>query len=320
MTPFEELTRLGRARRLATLARSVLDTEFGLTNARVRLVATHSFNTVFRVDTSGLRAALRVGGAARIHPVGVEDVEAEWLDVLAANDVTAPRNLPTCDGRRWTIARDSLVSGERVCSLFSWVDGVELRKRLTRDGIGDAGRLLARLHRLAHAAPITTFPELHADRAVYFTGQDLVSTTRHPDQALFVEAIDRVQRAIDALWQSPEQPHLLHGDFGPHNILSMRGRLRPIDFQDLAVGFRSQELGLTIADLGRLDPSLIEPFARGYAEEEVLPELTPNSLALFAAGRSLNIMNLALYAPDTGIGTLFDSHAERVRTWMLTTS
>jgi Ser/Thr protein kinase RdoA (MazF antagonist) len=202
--------------------------------------------------------------------------------------------------------------------MFSWVDGVTLTRRLSAESMAAVGVLLAELHE--HAASNTTEPSTvgtRADRVVYFHSENRVLTHESQHGRLLVEAIDRIQRLLDELWQSPpHRPHLLHGDFGPNNILSWRGRLRPIDFQDLQFGFDLQDLALTCADLNRNYPELLAPFNSGYASVRGWPELSPELESALAAARSLNLMNLGLHLRRPGIERYLDAHATRVANWM----
>ena len=85
--------------------------------------------------------------------------------------------------------------------------------------------------------------------------------------SIVIEAVARVQEQLDRLWASPpHRPHVFHGDLGPHNVLMYRGRARPIDFQDLQIGFDLQDVAITVADLRRTAPGGIEPFRAGYTD------------------------------------------------------
>jgi len=321
MRPFEELSERGRNLRLRQLAVRAAADAYGLTDPAVRLVSSRSFNTVFRVDAADCRYALRVGDECRIHVEGLEDIEAAWLDLLAADGIVAPLSVTASGERRWVNVSHPGVRGTRVCSLFTWLDGVSLSERLSEVSMFSAGALLAELH--DHAATnvaMTDVPaNLHADRVVYFHEENRVLTYRSSHGDLFVEAIDRAQVVLDQLWRSPpHEPHLLHGDFGPRNILSWRNRLFPIDFQDLQLGFDLQDVALSLADLRRSTPELAGSFAAGYSSVRRWPELSPAQEAAFAAARSLNAINLGLHLRRSGLGKFLDGHARRVAAWMTT--
>jgi Ser/Thr protein kinase RdoA (MazF antagonist) len=319
---FTELTRRGQSRRLRELAVDVVEADYGWADASVRLLSEHSFNTVFRIGHNGRHTALRVGDACRIHVDGVEDVEADWLDALYASGIPCPVNIRSAHG--WNSVRRGRadVFGPRVCSMFTWVDGRPLRERLTPEGLRAAGALLAEIHEHATqhepAAPIP--PGLFANRVVYFHEENRVGTYASDFGTLFAEAIDRVQHQLDELWRAPPHvPHLLHGDFGPNNVLTYHSRLSAIDFQDLQFGFDLQDVAISIADMGRVAPEMIDPFRAGYATVRRWPDLTPELQAALTAARSLNIMNLALHVPRPGLAQFLDEHGTRVADWMRTT-
>jgi Ser/Thr protein kinase RdoA (MazF antagonist) len=324
MRPFGDLTRTGRARRVGALGTQVLRREYGLEPARLRLLSVHSFNTVLRVDRStGSPLVLRVGDELRIHADGVEDVEAAWLDALASEgSFGTPTTLAGRDGRRWFRATTDGVPGARVCTLFTHVRGRPLRDRLDAEGAVAFGRLMARLHE--HAAsfepPVPIPAGAVADRVIRFRDPTRIFEYRSPQGDLYVEAIARVQEMIDALWASPpHRPHLLHGDFGPQNVLRWRDELRPIDFQDLLFGFDVQDIGITLADLGRWSPEMAGPFEAGYAQVRPWPEIPPELRAAFAVARSLDVMNLGLNLRRAGIADFLEDHSRRVRAWMRAT-
>lgn len=319
--PFDALTPTGRARRLRSFAEQVAVDCFGMVEPRVRLLSQHSFNTIFRVDCDSDRFVLRVGDARRIHADGAEDVEAEWLYQLAEKSVvTAPQPISATDGS-WSVGYETdFVTGVRACSMFTFIEGRELRS--TKVGpieIHAAGALLAQLHEHAASTPLAkpVPAALHVDRVVYFHEENLVGTYDSSTGSMFTDAIARVQATMDDLWTSPpHSPHLLHGDFGAHNVLTWRSQLRPIDFQDLQFGFDVQDLGLSIADLGRNTAELVKPFTAGYSTVRPLPELSPDLLAAFSAGRSLNMMNLGLHLRRQGIDWFLERHATLVEKWM----
>ncbi len=304
------------------LAAQVLASDYHLDGAEVRPLAAHSFNTMFLAEPAdGRRLVLRVGDAHRIHADGVEDVEAAWLSALSTEvpAVAGPVNVVDGRGRTWTTGRRDGIPGDRVCALFTWVRGRRLLDRLDPAGMMAAGRLMAELHE--HAAsfevPIPIPPGAVADRVVYFEDASLIFDYRSPHGDLFVEAIARVQEHTDRLWAAPpHRPHLLHGDFGPQNVLRWRDEVRPIDFQDLLFGFDVQDLGITLTDLGHWSSELIEPFRLGYSQVRSWPAIEPELQAALAVARSLNVMNLGLNLRRPGIADFLDDHASRVLAWM----
>ena len=158
-----------------------------------------------------------------------------------------------------------------------------------------------------------------ADRVVYFLDDTLLATHESSYGNLFREAIDRAQRVIDTLWlHPPHVPHLLHGDFGPHNIMRYRSNLTVIDFQDLQFGFDVQDVGVTVSDLLRRysDPALVDALRRGYRSIRSWPAGDEHLMQALSAARSLNMLNLGLNLRRSRFGEFFDRHADLVGRWM----
>ncbi|MEP7203006.1 MAG: phosphotransferase [Ilumatobacteraceae bacterium] len=321
MRAFDELTKAGRIARLRRLATDTLRTEFSVEPARVSLLAAHSFNTLFRGDlASGEPIAVRVG-EVRIHVDGVEDLEAGWLD--AVRDETAlvvPALMPSRHGRYVAAGSHPLVPGPRFCSVMSWVPGHTMRDEFNHELAAAMGVVQAILHEQASSyAPRDVPSGVVANRVVYFSDTSKLRGYESQYGSMFVEAIDRVQAHLDSLWSTrPHRPHLLHGDFGPQNIMRWRTRLSPIDFQDLQFGFDLQDIAITVADLRRVyaDESLIDALKQGYGSVRPWPlDNEPLARAL-AAGRSLNVINLGLNLRRPGLPGFVVRHATLVAEWM----
>lgn len=300
----------------------MLRDDYGVSAQRVSLLAAHSFNHIFRADTTdGRRYAVRVGESLRIHHNGVEAVEGAWLTSLASTPVLVARMIADVAGRHVVPAESPDVTGSRPISVFTWVSGRPVRDRLTIDAMDRIGRMLAQLH--DHAAnwqpSIATPRGVVADRVVYFLDDTLLASHESSYGTLFHEAIDRAQRVIDELWhRPPHAPHLLHGDFGPHNVMRHRSTLTAIDFQDLQFGFDVQDLGLTISDLRRTyaDETLVDALRHGYGSVRSWPSCDEHMMSALSAARSLNMMNLGLNLRRSGFSEFFDRHAQLIHRWM----
>ncbi len=321
MKQYEDLSPRGRSLRLRQLAIDCLQSRHGI-EAAVSLLSSHSFNTVFRVvgSTTG-RSVLRVGSAIRIHSDALEEVEAEWLDALVDAGFENPVNLRSRGDRVREIVARTDVLEPRVCARFSWVTGRPLSQRLGEDRIRAAGRLLAELHDHAAGFSLSSpVPEdIVADRAIHLPRRRVLPAPGRPNLPLISHAVERVQAAIDRLWnEQPHPPHLLHGDFGPHNVLTHHNRLSPIDFQDLRYGFAAQDVAITVADLRRTAPELVAEFRVGYDAVRPWPDLPPTLWAALEAARSLDVMNLAVRSPRTRLATRYQEHADRITRWMST--
>jgi Ser/Thr protein kinase RdoA (MazF antagonist) len=112
---------------------------------------------------------------------------------------------------------------------------------MTRRRSAALGKLSARLQQVAAAwSPPGTADVLAADRVLYWQVPERLSAagSRFGFGALFLDALARAQSVVDSLWRSPpDPPHLVHGDLTPANVIvSPRGDLVPIDFQDTVRG------------------------------------------------------------------------------------
>ena len=317
MRDFDDLTRKGQALRLNRLAAEICRLDYGLAGARVRIVA-HSFNTVARVDLPGWSLALRIGDRHRIHGDGVEDVEAQWLTALHEDGFVVPVNVPTQSGATWVEREGRDVPVPRRCVMYTWVQGRALPSLAADAWMFRAGALMADLHHQAEGfTPTLVPPAVRADRVVYFGEHNHIPEHRSGHGGLLVEALDRTQELIDGLWKSPPQrPHLIHGDFGPHNLLRLGGGLRPIDFQDLLYGFDVMDLAITDEYLRRKAPGSIDVLRTGYESRRPWPEVSPAVFAGLRAARSVNLINLGLTLRRPGVEQFLEMHTRQVAAWM----
>lgn len=317
MRDFDDLTRQGQAARLNHLAAEVSKLEYGLVDPRVRIIA-HSFNTVARVDLRDRSYALRIGDRHRIHGDGVEDVEAEWLAALHDDGFLVPRNVPTAFGGTWVEHEVKGVPVPRRCVMYTWVLGRVLPNNADETWMVRAGALMADLHEHgARFTPSVVPSAVRADRVVYWGEENHVPEFRSGHGSLLAEALHRTQGLVDDLWKSPpHSPHLIHGDFGPHNLLRLGGGLRPIDFQDLLYGFDIMDLVITVEYLRRKAPYSIEPLRQGYQSRRPWPEVSPALFEGLCAARSLNLINLGLTLRRPGVEQWVEMHTKQVEAWM----
>ncbi len=318
---FDELSRIGQIARLRLLAHDTLRTEFDVEPRRVSLLASHSFNTLFRADLRDCRRlAVRVG-EVRIHADRVEEVEAGWLDSLRAKSVLpVPALLADRHGLHVAAGSHPLVPGRRFCSVMTWVAGRTARHGFDVGTARSMGVVQAILHDHASSYRPPHVPSgIVADRVVYFADTSKLREHRSQYGSMFAEAIDRVQAHLDALWTTPpHSPHLLHGDLGPQNLMRWRTRLTPIDFQDLQFGFDLQDVAITVADLRRVyaDESLIDALVEGYRSVRPWPLNDQALERALAAARSLNVINLGLNLRRPGLAEFVERHSALVAAWM----
>ncbi len=319
MLPYGSLTRRGQLRRLRSLALAAT-AEYGVTG-RLSLVA-DSFNVAFRLRSrDGESYLLRVAPALRIHPLGAERAEAEWLSALHRDTGLAVAQVIKRSEAITTRVSAPGVPEPRECTLFTWVPGRRISDRLTPPIAHRSGTLLALLH--AHASGWTDpSPDSAplADRVLYFDVETRFDRLgRH--RSLFVEACDRAQDTIDRLWADPAHPpHLLHGDLTPDNLVIGPRGLLPIDFQDLVTGLEVQDVAISLFPLVRRENSraLTDAFRAGYQALRTWPVDNEATLQALWAARRLLMANLALNLAKPGLDDYIEVMAAGLAAWMST--
>ncbi|MGI9600283.1 MAG: phosphotransferase enzyme family protein [Acidimicrobiales bacterium] len=320
----DHTSRAGQARRLMTRTRRVLIDEYGLEPSHLR-ARPPTFNQMVRaVLADGSRVAVRIGSEHRIHPMGVEDIERHWLEHLVGHRyLVAPRVVPDGRGRASVPLEGEGAEPNRVITVFTWVPGRRLRRPVGPGQARQLGELAAQLH--LDAATLAVEPRwqqrFRAEGPITFGPRNGLNRWSGGDRALLIDAQARCRAVIDELWRRPPHPpHLLHGDLGPHNVLTSGDALNPVDFQDLLWGFDVQDLGISLSDLRRAgsSPAAVDSFRLGYDAVRPWP-LTDAGLAdAFDAGRSLNLINLALTVARPDHGNYLARHVSVVRAWMAT--
>jgi Ser/Thr protein kinase RdoA (MazF antagonist) len=307
MKPYRNLTELGQARRLRPLALNALQ-QYDLDVARLRLVS-NDMNGIFRLDTSrGEKYILRVTLPEGGHTLDHVAAEMDWLRALARDtDLSVPRPLAARDGTLVVEAQAPGVPQPRLCAVFSWVPGTDLAEHTSPTNLAKLGVLMARLH--THALiyrPPAGLDLLRYDRVFHFPEPVIMFEERFsdlfpPDRLIvFQEAIDWVQAAIDRLKGSGEPMRILHNDLHQWNVRIWRGRLSPIDFEDLMWGWPVQDIATTLYYF--LDPDIFSTmrnaFQEGYTRICPWPERYPGEIGAFLAAQSLGMANFILTDPN----------------------
>jgi Ser/Thr protein kinase RdoA (MazF antagonist) len=308
--PFAQLTERGQARRLRAMALAALE-RYDLDVHHLRLMTNH-LNGLFRVDATGGTYALRIS-----EPTWRDDSELRselsWLQALAAaTDIGAPSPRPNRDDALITMVAADGVPEPRRCVLFTWVPGVLLAERLTERNVERLGELSARLH--AHAAKFTPpdgFTTRRLDRL--FPRDEQVVLFARAHQHLFTRdgrrilerAMERAQAALDHRYAGPRGPRVIHGDLHHQNVKVARGRLRPVDFEDVIWGYPAQDIALTFYDFRYFtDPAvhdydlLCAWFRHGYERLAPWPEQYPGQIETFLVARRIWVINWCLQNLD----------------------
>jgi Ser/Thr protein kinase RdoA (MazF antagonist) len=305
--PYAALTVRGQARRLRNLALAALK-EYDLDVVRLRLV-TNDMNGIFRIDTGNgqkyiLRVTLPEGGHNRDHVTA----EMAWLAALA-NDtgLSVPRPVPTRDGSLLVEFSAEGVPEPRLCEIFTWAPGSDLAEHLSLANLALLGKLSASLH--VHARtfqPPAGLDLLRFDRVFPFPEPVILFDEPFAElfpperRAVYLEAIQWAQAAIDRLQATGEAMRILHGDLHQWNVRVWRGVLSPIDFEDLMWGWPVQDIATTLYYLQDATnyAEMRAAFAQGYTQVCPWPERYPGEIDAFIAARGVGLVNFILQDPN----------------------
>ena len=322
MKPFEDLSNLGKIRRMRQLAQLALNT-YGLSDARFKFLR-QAGNTLFRVYEANhapttAKAELYSLGQymLRIHQPGYQtseaiELELAWLASMGRAMLPVPEPVLTLDGNLLTQVSISGISGERICSLLRWVKGNELKKgEIQPHHYKALGQLMARLHH--HAAqwqPPEGFSKRKYDWAGLFgmDGGNGISSSRAwsllpPEYVKPFEIVSReVKRVMDAWGKGPDVFGLIHGDLGlDANVLFWNGDARIIDFDDSGFGYYVFDLSIVLEDSqeDQIQPQFREALLDGYTQVRCLPSDQMKYLDLFLAAYAVYWCLFAIEAVRT---------------------
>jgi len=310
MKSYQELTYLGRVRRMRQLARVAL-AAYGVAEARVKFVV-QAGNSLFRVYTPDLPAAetaeeLFEPGQylLRIHQPGYQapeaiELELAWLAAMRREaDLPVPEPIPTLDGRLLVSISLPGVPGPRLCSLLRWIRGRSVEHRVRPHHFRVQGRLMARLHNFAAQwLPPPGLTKRRFDWHGLFQNDVGSGLPNSEAWALlpplhnksFAVVAQRVREVMDAWGQGRDVYGLIHGDLGVDaNLLFWHGRPRAIDFDDSGFGYWVFDLAVGLehcwqeATFPRYRDALLD----GYAEFRSLPQEQSEHLELFIAAHEV---------------------------------
>ncbi len=307
MKPFDELTRLGRIRRMRQLATVAL-MGYGVDEARIHLVR-QAGNTLFGVKTSNLPGPEAPDGLfeegqylLRVHEPGYQEQEAIELELIWLTAMRREANFPvpepiaTLDGQWMLSINTPGVPGTRLCSLLRWIKGRSVKNRFRPHHLRAQGRLMARLHQFSiQWQPPAGLSKRKFDWDGLFQN-DVGSGMANADawallsplhrEAFFFVA-ERIRDVMEDWGQGLDVFGLIHGDLGVDaNLFFWHGEPRAIDFDDSGFGYWVFDLAVAL-DACRDDPAYPhyrEALLNGYAEFRSLPEKQAEQIELFLAG------------------------------------
>jgi Ser/Thr protein kinase RdoA (MazF antagonist) len=271
-------------------ARAALQ-RYGIDVDRLTLIA-DDWNTTFRVDTrSGDRYAVRVYLPDRRSDDEIR-TEVAWLESLSARGaVRVPLPLRAIDGAPFV--RAGTGDASRRVAVFSWVPGERLADDPGPDLVSAFGEAVARLHE--HGRSFATHEGLrtwdrpfpHGGGAVFDdAGADVIDREA---RSAFERAFDAASEAVARLARSGEPPRIVHGDLHPDNVFVAGDHLWFIDFDDCALAWPVQDLGVLMWEVGEdeMPWAYRDAFRQGYETVAPWPERWRGEIDTFAACRGL---------------------------------
>ena len=267
MKPYEELTRLGRLRRMRDIAQAAL-ARYGLDSARF-VLARYSGNVLYRVYSDEHGRDARADGLfepdqylLRIHWLGYRDqsaveLELEWLSAMReGSDLPVPEPVRTPEGSLLVRVSSPGVPEPRCCSLLRWVRGRRLGDRAVAKHYSAQGRFMAKMHEFSQtwAMPEATLPRtydwnglLKEIPALCLPVDDVWSLLPESYSGPFESVAGQVGQAMETLGVGASAFGLIHADLGVDaNLLFWRGRPRAIDFDELGLGYWVYDLAVAL--------------------------------------------------------------------------
>ncbi len=334
MKPYEELTRLGRIRRMRKLAAEALK-EFGVIDPKFWLVR-QAGNTLYRVQTSfvsGLDETdyffVKDHYLLRIHEPGYQEPEAIEFELAWLSAMRREANLPvsepikTLNGNLLLEMNMPYIPETRYCSLLRWVKGRYVRKTFRPYHFLQQGRLMAKMHNFSMQwQPAVGIAKRKFDWEGLFQN-DVGSGMPNADawallspvhREAFSIVAERVKEVMDGWGQRPEIYGLIHGDLGVDaNLLFWHGEPRAIDFDDSGFGYYIFDLAVAL-DACIDHPDYLDykdALLRGYTEFRQLPDEQSQQIDLFLAALEV-YWNLWAIGGTHLYPELLDEYKERI--------
>jgi Ser/Thr protein kinase RdoA (MazF antagonist) len=283
----------------SSLALSALQ-QYDLDVREVRFVGQYT-NTILRAWTSDKKSYL-----VRVCRPGwrtLEDLrsEAAWLQALSRDpQIGTPAPVMARNGD--FVVEVGALPEPRRCVVTTWIPGVSMAKRMTEENFTKMGVLFTRLHEQALTfTPPPGFTTRKMD-SIYARGDEDVlfgDRYRHAFSQRSREVYERTRQVVEEVYAGLfRQPgmRVIHDDLGHGNILVYRGRLHPLDFEDIIWGHPAHDIAMALQDLMREVPPadferLRACFRAGYESRSAWPESAPGQLDAIRAGRMIWVTN-----------------------------
>jgi len=197
MKSYNELTRLGKLKRMRSLAIKAL-AEYDLSVQWIKFLADDT-NIPFKVHSlGGDNYVLRIYSDEET-TLAENQAEVFWLEALKKDtDLKFTEPVLRTDGEAITLASQEDIPGEKRCILFTWVPGRALEESLNPDNYFKLGVTLAKLH--YHAESLRPLPDSIKpkkwDKPFYYPNEPVVYNTAEYKHLFNDQQIHIIDRAI----------------------------------------------------------------------------------------------------------------------------
>jgi Ser/Thr protein kinase RdoA (MazF antagonist) len=309
MKPYDELTRLGKLRRMRSLASRALS-DYDLRVEWIKFLADDT-NISFKVRSAdGDNYVLRIYSDEET-TLSENQAEVFWLGSLKRDtDLKFTEPVPRKDGEFITLTSAAGIPGEKRCILFTWVPGRVLELSLSPQNYFKLGVTLAKLH--DHAESLRPLPASIQpkkwDQAFYYPNEPVVYNDpayKHLFSNQQVEIIDQViaiaDREFSRLYAEPDRQIIIHGDLHYWNVNLHRGELYIMDFEDVMLGYPVQDVAITLYYGQQREeyPHLRGAFLEGYTSRRDWPVERDGQIETLQAARSVNFVNYVARIADS---------------------
>ena len=300
---FNELTRLGKIRRLHRLINKALQA-YDLDVAQIKFLTIET-NTHFEIRSkSGERFAMRIYSDGET-TLKENRAEIFWLTALVRDtDLKVTEPVPRKDGKYISVVTVPGVPPDCRCVLYRWIPGQPLGNCNSPEYYYKLGQDLAKLHN--HAITLNPLPpEIDPkrwDKAFYYPDEPVVYNTQEyshlfsqKDIQIIDSVIEIMEKMFSKLFNDKEDLMLIHGDLHLWNVHIYQGELYLIDFEDINLGYPVQDIAVTLySGRNREDFSDFKnTFIEGYTIIRMWPKVEPAVIPTLMAARSVMFINYA---------------------------
>ena len=301
MKSYNELTRLGKIRRLRQLVFKTLE-QYEIHVEWVKFLTIET-NTMFQIQAEkDEKFVLRIYSDEET-TLRENRAEMFWLDALKRDtDLKVTEPVARRDGEYISIISVPGVPEERRCVLFKWVPGRTLENYLSTANYYKFGQTLAKLHN--HASTLRPLPSSIQpkkwDKVFYYPDEPVVYDTPEYSHLFTPERIEIIKRVIERaddvfakLFADKDGQILIHGDLHYWNVHFHRGELYVIDFEDINLGYPVQDIAVTLS-YGRERDGYNEwktAFEQGYKSVRAWPIEGERTIETLMAARSVMFIN-----------------------------